>query len=113
MELQMKTNMHQIQQGDVLLRKVTALPKGCTRLKTKMLAAGEHTGHHHSFDQHGGVALMEAPDKTVYAVNEGEKTETLTHQEHKIVTLKPGEIAEFGQVREKDWFTDMVRVVRD
>lgn len=109
----MKTNKDQIQQGDVLLCVVKALPAGCARLKTKMLAAGEHTGHHHSFDQNGGIALMEAPDKTVYAVNEGNRPETLTHQEHKIITLQPGEVAEFGQVREKDWFTDMVRPATD
>lgn len=110
----MKTNNpDQIQQGDVLLQKVPALPRGCVRLKTKMLAAGEHTGHHHSFNQDGGVALMEAPDKTIYAVNEGSAPEVLTHQEHTIITLAPGEVAEFGQVREKDWFMDMVRTVQD
>ena len=109
----MKTHKAQIQQGDVLLRKVTALPKGCTRLKTKMLAAGEHTGPHHSFSSEGDVALMEAPDKTVFAVNEGDTPATLTHQEHKPVTLQPGEVAEFGQVIEKDWFGDMVRKVVD
>lgn len=106
-------NKDQIQQGDVLLRIVKKLPDGCIRLKTKQLAAGEHTGHHHSFCNEGNVVLMEAPDKTVFAVNEGDTPETLTHQEHKAVTLQPGEIAEFGQVIEKDWFADMVRKVVD
>jgi hypothetical protein len=109
----MNLNKDQIQQGDVLLRTVAALPKGCVRLKTKQLAAGEHTGHHHSFNHDSGIALMEAPDKTVFAVNEGTKPETLTHQEHNPVTIQPGEVAEFGQVIEKDWFTEMVRPVID
>ena len=109
----MKNNKDHIQQGDVLLRVVAALPEGCVRLKSKMLPTGEKTGHHHSFAEDSSVALMEAPDKTVYAVNEGDKPETLTHQEHGAVTLAPGQICEFGQVREKDWFTEMVRPVVD
>jgi hypothetical protein len=107
-----KLNENQIQQGDVLLRIVAALPTGCVRLKSKRLATGEKTGHHHSFAEDSGVVLMEAPDKTVYAVNEGD-ADTLIHQEHGPVTLKPGQIADFGQVREKDWFSLMVRPVTD
>jgi hypothetical protein len=109
----MNKNNHQIQQGDVLLRIVPRLPKGCRRLNTKLLATGERTGHHHSFTEDSSVALMEAPDKTVYAVNEGDAPATLTHQEHGATVLQPGQIAEFGQVREKDWFTEMVRPVVD
>ena len=37
---------------------------------------------------------------------------TLTHEEHAHQTLAPG-IWEIGQVREKDWFTEMVRPVVD
>jgi hypothetical protein len=106
-------NKSHIQQGDVLLRVVKSLPKGCVRLKHKTLALGEHTGHHHSFADDGDVALFEAPDKTVFAVNEGNRPAKLTHQEHKTITLQPGEVAEFGQVREYDWFQQMERAVRD
>lgn len=109
----MKTNNRQIQQGDIVLLVVPALPEGCKRLKTKTIALGEKTGHHHSFAADSNVAVMEAPDKTIYVVNEGDTPETLTHQEHKPVTLAPGQVAEFGQVREKDWFTEMVRPVVD
>ena len=108
-----KTNENHIQQGDVLLRIVNALPKGCKRIASRTLALGEQTGHHHSFDADGGVALMEAPDKRIFVVNEGDTPGTLTHQEHKKITLAPGQIAEFGQVIEKDWFSDMVRPVVD
>lgn len=104
-------NTKQIQQGDVIFRVVSALPKGCKRLRTRTVALGEATGHHHTFDD--GVALMEAPDKTVFAVNESDEPRTLTHQEHRPIILQPGQIAEFGQVREKDWFTEMVRTVVD
>lgn len=108
----MKNNKNQIQQGDVLLRRINSLPVGCKKLETLTLAQGEHTGHHHSFDSDGGVALMEAPDKRVFVVNSGDKPAPLTHQEHKPVMVPPG-IHEFGQVCEKNWFTEMVAAVRD
>lgn len=109
----MNKNIDQIQQGDVLARVVAALPEGCKRLKTKTVALGEHTGHHHSFSDDSGIALMEAPNGIRFAVNEGVKAEPLGHQEHNRVVLEPGQIAELGAVREKDWFNDMVRPVVD
>lgn len=109
----MKKNPNQIQQGDVLARVVASLLAGCKRLKTKTVALGEHTGHHHSFNSDGGIALMEAPNGVRFAVNEGTQVEPLTHQEHNRVVLQPGQIVEIGGVREKDWFLDMVRPVVD
>lgn len=104
-------NQNQIQQGDVLFRRVDRLPDGCKRLDKRTVALGEHTGHHHTFDK--GVALLEAPDKRIYAVNETDAPKPLLHQEHKPVIAEPGIPYEFGQVREKDWFTEMVRPVSD
>lgn len=109
----MKTNKHQIQQGDVLAVIRPGLPPGCKRLDRKTVALGEHTGHHHSFLDDSAVALMEAPDGAIWGVNEGDKTEKLTHQEHNIVTLEPGQTCEFGQVDEYDWFLQMQRKVVD
>lgn len=106
------TNPLHIQQGDCLLRIVTALPEGCKPLKTKTLAVGSGTGHSHSFTSTGNTNLFEAPDGRVFAENNGD-TDSLLHQEHKPVTLQPGQIAEHGTVREKDWFTEMVRPVVD
>lgn len=107
----MKTNKDHIQQGDVLFRRVPSLPANCKRLDKRTVALGEHTGHHHTFDD--GVALMEAPDGRIFAVNESDMEKVLNHQEHKPVTVAPGEVFEFGQVREKNWFTEMVAAVRD
>jgi hypothetical protein len=104
-------NKDHIQQGDVLFKRVASLPVNCKRLDKRTVALGEHTGHHHTFED--GVALMESPDKRIFAVNESDEDKVLTHQEHKPVTVAPGQIFEFGQVREKDWFTEMVRAVRD
>ena len=110
----MKNNKDNNQQGDVLLKRVVALPAGCKTIKDKrgvVLAEGEHTGHYHSIAD-GGVELLEAPDRTRYVVNRGDKPATLTHQEHKPVTVDPG-VWRVGIVREKDWFTEMVRAVQD
>lgn len=104
------------QQGDVLIMRVTKLPVGAKRLAVDkrgvVLAEGEHTGHHHRAANCEGLALMEAPGGTRFVVNETNQPVTITHEEHKPVTVEPG-IWQIGQVQEKDWFADMVRTVRD
>lgn len=105
-----------IQQGDVLLKPVNALPKNCVRLETRTIAHGEISGHHHTFDE--GVVLFEKPEsknhrRLVFAVNETDAPVHLRHQEHNMVILAPHQVYQFGQVREKDWFTEMVRPVID
>lgn len=104
------------QQGDVLMLRVDKLPKGCKKLahdkRGVVLAEGEHTGHHHRIENEGGVALMEAPNGVRFMVNDTGKPVTVTHEEHKPVTVSPG-IWQIGQVREKDWFSEMVRPVID
>lgn len=110
----MKTNKDNNQQGDVLLKRIAALPAGCKTINDKrgiVLAEGEHTGHYHGITD-GGVELLEAPDRTRYVINQSNRPAILTHQEHKPVTVDPG-IWRVGIVREKDWFTEMVRNVVD
>lgn len=111
-----KNSQDQLQQGDVLMLPVTALPKGCKTIKDRrgvVLAEGEVTGHYHGIGgDEADVALMEAPDGRRFVVNSGDKPVTLTHQEHKPVTVAPGAF-QVGIVREKDWFQDMVRNVQD
>lgn len=108
----MNNNQQQIQQGDTLfLHRSDKLPVGCVKRKNRTIALGEATGHHHTFDE--GVAVMDAPDGRVFVINETSEPKTLTHQEHHKTVFAPGVIYEFGQVREKDWFTEMVRPVFD
>lgn len=108
----MKTNEAQIQQGDTLFfNRTDKLPIGCTRRKTRTVALGEATGHHHTFEE--GVAVMDAPDGRVFVINETDEPKTLSHQEHNKTVFAPGVPYEFGQVREKDWFTEMVAPVQD
>ena len=112
----MQNKSKQVQQGDVVLLRVGNLPSGSKRLgcdkRGVVLAEGEHTGHHHRISDTGGVALMEAPGGLRFLVNETEDDVVIQHEEHKPVTVAPG-IWQVGQVREKDWFADMVHTVRD
>lgn len=58
-----------IRQGDVLIVPVAEIP-GAVRRETKgpaVVAFGEVTGHGHGWDD--GVALLDAPDGTVYVEN--------------------------------------------
>lgn len=100
-----------IQQGDTLFCRTDKLPEGCVRRKSRTIALGEKTGHHHTFDE--GMAVMDAPDGRVFVVNESDAQKTLIHQEHHKTVFAPGVPYEFGTVREKDWFTEMVRPVID
>jgi hypothetical protein len=111
----MKSKNNQIQQGDVLLAPITKLPPGCKVAKKDkrgvVLAEGETSGHYHGIEE-SGVSLMEAPTGERYIVNETDHPVSLTHQEHKPITVNPG-VFQIGIVREKDWFTEMVRNVVD
>jgi hypothetical protein len=108
----MKQNNNQIQQGDVMLfSRVPKLPNGCVKRKSRTIALGEHTGHHHTFEE--GVSVFDAPDGKVFVVNESEEPKQLIHQEHNPCVAAPGIPYEFAPVQEKDWFTAMTRPVMD
>ena len=46
-------------QGDVILKKVSNLPEGLTKLETKVLQESEVTGHHHHFKPDADVEVYE------------------------------------------------------
>ena len=96
-----------IQQGDVLIKKVSEI-KG-EKLKHLTLAKGEMTGHHHTITE-GDAELFEHEGTLFLRVN-SEKA-TLTHQEHKTVEIPQGEY-EIGIVREYDHFKEESRNVTD
>src|SRR3990167_8380206 len=103
-------NQDQLQQGDVLLRRVSSIPNNAVEIKRKngaiVLAEGEATGHaHRIFDVD---ALFFEKDGLFYL--QTDKNVTLRHEEHHPQVIEPG-IWEVGQVREKDWLSGMVRKV--
>lgn len=101
------------QQGDVLLKKVSAVPVGAKKRATVggryVVAEGETTGHAHALVASEAVEMYER-DGVLY-LNVKEPT-SLVHEEHDTQTVEPG-IYEVGIVREVDPFTEEVRSVRD
>ncbi len=74
------------------------------KVKGNTLAEGEHTGHAHRVQ----VAVMERDDK----LREFAGATTVTHEEHKTITLPAKEYVS-GIKTEHDYFADMERQVRD
>jgi len=107
----MKNNL--VRHGDVSLVPVK-LPKGAGKGKEVselVIAFGEQTGHNHTLVAEPGARykVVEANGERYFVLN---KTATLTHPEHKTITVFPGMYVQ-GQEREKDWFSLSVRKVID
>ena len=99
--------MNQIAQGDVLLIRRKTLPEGAKRLKTRVLAEGEATGHNHALV--GEAEVYEVGPGVLWVVAE---EAVLTHQEHGRVTVEPG-VWEVRRQRELDPMTGVARRVSD
>lgn len=104
--------MNQLQQGDVLLKRISSLPTNLKKAKEDrrgiVLAHGEN-GHWHSIDVQDGVELYEQ-EGTLFLHTE--KEVELTHQEHNTIKIPIGDY-EIGRVREMDYTQMMVRPVSD
>jgi uncharacterized cupin superfamily protein len=96
-----------IQQGDVLIKKVSGI-KG-KALNHLTLAQGEHSGNHHTIT-YGDAVLYEHEGTLFLRVDSDEAI--LTHQEHNTVTIPKGDY-EIGIVREYDHFAEEARRVAD
>ena len=98
----------QIQQGDVLLRVIEAIPHDAKRKNNTILAYGEVTHNKHEVIGEG-VEVFEQ-DGTLYV--RAPVGGTIQHQEHQPITLPPGDY-QIGIVREYDHFAEEARQVRD
>ena len=107
----------QLQQGDVTIEAVDFIPDGCHQKKDNHLAEGEITGHFHELTGEG-VSVMEREVKNkeglilyelfAHAPNGG----VVTHQEHKPVTVPPGDY-KIDRINEWDSFAEQARKVAD
>lgn len=98
------------QQGDVILRKLDSMPEGESKLigrKRLVLAHGE-SGHSHVIED-DEAELIQVGERMLLKLA---KAATVTHEEHKPITLTPG-VWEVGRVKEFDWFAMMERQVVD
>jgi hypothetical protein len=76
-------------QGDVLLTKVSELPKKAVEQKSEgriVLAWGEVTGHAHAIASDVATLYQLGPDRFVVA----QPGAALTHEEHATINLTPG-----------------------
>lgn len=100
---------HRLQQGDVLMRQVEAVPQEAKpKAGRAILAHGEVTGHCHEAIGEGvevferdGVLYLSAPNGA-----------TVKHEEHKPITVPPGNY-QIGIVQEYDHFAEEARRVAD
>ena len=92
-----------VRQGDVMLVKVSALPKGAVEVETKgdvILAHGEVTGHAHRIKQ------TEKPSARLFDVGAERYLQiaervALTHEEHSAIFLEAGVYRQAFQFEEK------------
>ena len=113
----MKTKLHKnkamktkLQQGDVLLRKLGAMPDGEQKLisRNRLVLAHGESGHSHVIED-DEAELIQIGERMLLNLT---KPATLRHEEHRPVTLSPG-IWEVGRVQEYDYFQKMRRAVID
>ena len=104
-------NKDQLQQGDVVLKRIESMPPDAIEVKRKygkIIVMHGEGGHTHTISDID--AMFYEKDGKSYLKNL--KSVTIEHEEHKSFVIDPG-IWEIGQVREKDWLSGMVRKVID
>lgn len=104
-----------IRQGDVLVRRVKALPKNIQPVAAEngriVLAHGEATGHHHSFALSERVALFreDGSGGGLFLSIAGVPA-ALEHQEHTALVLEPGH---YEVRRQREYSPEAIRQVAD
>lgn len=104
-----------IRQGDVLVRRIKALPKNIKPAAPEngrlVLAHGEATGHHHSFALSDRVALFreDGAGGGLFLSVTGAPV-ALEHQEHTALTVDPGI---YRVVRQREYHPKAIRQVAD
>lgn len=104
-----------IRQGDILFIPTTeTAPENAIKVDSGIVAAGEATGHHHR------IAANDMPVANLLKTNwqgdlmlvVSERNVNVIHEEHKPVTLSPGNYL-IHRAREYDYLSNLVRNVRD
>ena len=82
-------------QGDVLLRKVTSIPKTAIPISSSVIAQGERPGHFHKLK--GSQQVFETLDRQLYF--EAKQDVILQHPEHNDLEVLAGSYIVLGQRR--------------
>jgi hypothetical protein len=100
--------MKLFRQGDVLVRKIKALPEGGKVRKNGILAYGEVTGHAHKVEELTKAEVLEVGSNLYLRV--GEEGVRVIHDEHSPITLDPGN---YEVVIQKEYTPQAIRNVAD
>lgn len=100
--------MTQLQQGDVNIESIKAIPTDAKKRKSRVLAEGEATGHAHRAQ--GDVEMYELGERIFMRVLGGDCR--VIHEEHGEIAIPPGDY-EVRRTPEIDHFTDEARMVAD
>jgi hypothetical protein len=80
-----------VRQGDVMITRVAALPKGTRKTRADgALAYGEVTGHSHRVADLAEAEVFDVPEKGCYVRVTGEGGVSIVHEEHGAVLLPRG-----------------------
>ena len=104
-----------LQHGDVLIKKVTALPTGAKPVQAEgrlIVMRGEQTGHNHVIVSDKAKLYELTKDGVTERYLEVLEPVTITHEEHKALPIPEG-IYQIGRVQEYDYFREMARQVKD
>ncbi len=113
-------NKNQFRQGDVLIERVSKIPKAAAKqkkIKRIILAHGEVTGHHHALETHDPADWWKTPEDKVSKTGlAGEifldvpEGGVVTHQEHATIALAPGK---YKVTRQREYSPEAIRNVAD
>jgi hypothetical protein len=98
----------QYRHGDVLIQRVSSLPKIREKLTHTILAHGEATGHCHRIREGNEADLYQGGDGLYLHVRG--LSVTVIHEEHAPISLPAGY---YRVWRQREYFPDHVRIVRD
>ncbi|MEG3350392.1 hypothetical protein [Novacetimonas sp. GS1] len=108
------TKMFLAAQGDILIQQVEHLPDALVDVAPEnnrlIVAYGEATGHHHSFDAHSGMTLFREDGTSNGLFGVATTPVALEHQEHSTITLPPGK---FRFIQQRTMHSGIVQRVAD
>ena len=94
--------------GDVLIQKVTEVPKEARRLRHRTLAHGELTGHSHQIQENQCSSLWQSASELFLRVEAARVT--VVHQEHAPIEIPRGI---YRVWRQREYTPERIVVVRD
>lgn len=101
-------------QGDVLIIRVPALPKGLVPIAREadrvVLAHGELTGHAHAIKDERAALFRDPKLAAVFMQVMGDAPVALEHDEHSTIHLPPGN---YQVIRQREYQPDAIRDVAD